>query len=454
MLPSEMDGGADTFPSILRGGEALERLLALPDVSEILDVGSGGGEFATLLREHGKTVETISLSPPADHVCDFMAWDSPKRDYDALWVNHVLEHQPNPGAFLRACKKRLRTGGYLVVTVPPAKAQIVGGHVTIWNAGLLLYQLILAGFDCRAARVGTYGYNISVIVPNIDVVLPPLSYDSGDVDRLAKFFPIPISEGFNGELPNIGWHGDEIIRPPKHIAIVGLGYTGADYFTFVTKAGDRRLFADQVWGINSAGNALHCDLVFHMDDVRIQEIRAKEQPDSNIAGLYNWLKDYKGRVMTGRGHPDFPHLEEFPLEAVINKLGRAYFNSTAAYAVAYAIYLGAEEISLWGFDFTYPQAHKSERGRGCVEFWLGYAIKAGIQIRLPPKTTLMDSFEDAESDEALLYGYDTVKLEIAMSSNGLARVTMTPRDELPTAEEIEAAYNHGKHPLAQRRERK
>ncbi len=454
MPASKMDGKADTFPLILRGGEALERLLALPDVSTVLDVGSGSGEFAELLRQAGKTVETISLSPPADHVCDFMGWDSPKCDFDALWVNHVLEHQPNPNAFLRACKNRLRPGGHLVVTVPPLKGQIVGGHVTLWNAGILLYQLILAGFDCSHAHVGTYGYNISVIVPNMDFEMPQLAYDAGDIDRLAPFFPIPISEGFNGELPNIRWDGKPYILPPKHVAIVGMGYTGADYFTAATKSGDRRRLADQVWGINNVGNVIDCDLVFHMDDVRIQAIRAEASPQSNIAGLYEWLKTYDGPVITSRAHPDFPHLEEFPLETVINKLGRAYFNSTAAYAVAYAIYLGAEEISLWGFDFSYPDSHKSERGRGCVEFWLGYAAKIGIAIRHPAKTSLMDSFEDAESDEAMLYGYDTVKLEIAMSDSGLAKVTMTPRDELPTAEEIEAAYDHGKHPLAQRRERK
>jgi hypothetical protein len=191
-----------------------------------------------------------------------------------------------------------------------------------------------------------------------------------------------------------------------------------------------------------------------MDDIRIQELRADADPDGHVAGLVQWLRDYRGRVITSRGHPAYPHLEEFPLQSVINKLGRAYFNGTAAYAVAYAIYLGVEEISLWGLDFTYPNAHKSEKGRACVEFWLGYAAKSGIQIRLPPQTSLMDSFEDSVSDEALLYGYDTVRLEIAMHDDGTATVSMTPRDELPTAAEIEAAYDHGKHPLAQRRERK
>jgi hypothetical protein len=44
---------------------------------------------------------------------------------------------------------------------------------------------------------------------------------------------------------------------------------------------------------------------------------------------------------------------EYPLEDVINSTGMVYYNSTAAYAVAFAIHIGATQISLHGFDFTY-----------------------------------------------------------------------------------------------------
>jgi hypothetical protein len=160
--------------------------------------------------------------------------------------------------------------------------------------------------------------------------------------------------------------------------------------------------------------------------------------------------------MTARAHPDYPNLEEFPLEDLLNKLGSAYINGTGAAALAYAIYLEPDEISLWGFDFTYPNAHKNEKGRGCVEYWLGYAAKAGIMIRLPPKTSLLDSFEDSAGDEAKIYGYDTIKLQIAMQPDGLFKVTKTPIDESdwPSAAEVEAAYDHGKHPALQGSARK
>jgi SAM-dependent methyltransferase len=191
-------------PSAMRGGEALSRLLACDDVKTILDVGSGDGFHADAMRKAGRDVFTISMSEPADWVGDFLEWQG-VQVFDAVWACHVLEHQVNPGLFLRACRKRLRLGGLLAVTVPPAKHNIVGGHVALWNAGLLLYHLIMAGFDCRGAGVGSYGYNISVLVRHEPAELPRLDNDYGDIERVAKFFPLRVQHGFDGRLSNIRW---------------------------------------------------------------------------------------------------------------------------------------------------------------------------------------------------------------------------------------------------------
>jgi hypothetical protein len=98
--------------------------------------------------------------------------------------------------------------------------------------------------------------------------------------------------------------------------------------------------------------------------------------------------------MTSRAHPDFPALIEFPLEDVINNLGLAYFNGTAAYAVAYAIHLGATKISLFGCDFSYERSHHAEKGRGCLEFWLGVRPARGIELGFADRSSLMDTCDD------------------------------------------------------------
>lgn len=198
----------------VRGSAALERLVGDLSIVDVLDVGAGHGAQADRARAAGCRVFTIDLAPPADHVGDFMSWMGGKAGFDAVWACHVLEHQPNPNAFLVGCRERLRPGGKLFVTVPPLKHEIVGGHVTLWNAGLLLYQMVLAGFDCRNARVGTYAsgpgypvYNISVIAerPRSAIALPQLRMDDGDIDTLAPFFPIDVHQGFDGRLTDINW---------------------------------------------------------------------------------------------------------------------------------------------------------------------------------------------------------------------------------------------------------
>lgn len=229
-----------------------------------------------------------------------------------------------------------------------------------------------------------------------------------------------------------------------HIAILGLGPSLEEYVNIAKRLGDRKKFADQTWGINAVGSVIHCDKVFHMDDVRIQQIRADAAPESNIAAMLEWLRSYAGEVITSRAHEDFPHLVEFPLQEVINALKFDYFNNTAAYALAYAIHIGATKISLFGCDYTYPNAHDAERGRACLEFWLGVAAARGIDIAIPKKSSLMDALY---SQQDRLYGYDTLAIGMRKDGDKII-VVKTPHDNLPTAAEIEARYDHENHPNA------
>lgn len=234
-------------------------------------------------------------------------------------------------------------------------------------------------------------------------------------------------------------HYERPVSTDKHICILGLGPSLESYVDLTKRLGGRSAFCDEVWGINSLGDVIQCDKVFHMDDVRVQEIRAKAAPDSNIDNMIKWLKSHPGPIFTSRLHSDYPGLVEFPLEDVIKHLGYAYFNSTAAYAVAYAVHVGATKISLFGCDFSYANSHIAEKGRGCVEFWLGIAAARGISLAVAEHSSLMDTNEPKETR---LYGYDTLSVDI--SDTGA--VTFTPRETTVTAEEIEARYDHSLHP--------
>lgn len=198
--------------------EARERLLRDFDFSTILDIGSGMGQHSAAFLAAGKMVtavdhqdDKLSESYFYNHYkMDFMKFLADKistgEQWDAIWMSHVLEHCIDVGQVLDLIYHALPDDGVLAITVPPLKNNIVGGHVNLFNEGLLLYRLILAGFNCVDARVGVYGYNISIIVKKRAAKLPDdLIMDSGDLEKLAQFFPVKMRQDLDGRLGNINW---------------------------------------------------------------------------------------------------------------------------------------------------------------------------------------------------------------------------------------------------------
>lgn len=233
---------------------------------------------------------------------------------------------------------------------------------------------------------------------------------------------------------------------PDSVAILGLGPSLDAYVNIVKRMGGASALYDEVWGINALGDVIKCDRIFHMDDVRIQMARAEADPGSNIAHMLKWMRKHPGPIITSRAHPDFPGLVEFPLEDVLNTCGFPYFNSTAAYAIAYALHLGVKRIGLYGIDYTYPDVHAAEKGRACVEFWLGIASARGVNIQVAQTSTLMDA---RVPPPERVYGYDTLDVKVTCDANGKYTVEKSerPAERIPTAAEVEAAYDHDKHTL-------
>lgn len=129
------------------------------------------------------------------------------RKFDCVWCSHVLEHLYNPVATLADFRKQMDNGGVLAVTVPPLKHEIVGGHINLYNMGLLIYQLVLAGWDCKEAKGISDGYDISVIVQRTpDFARPALRNDEGDIELLAPWLPEGMArQGFNGNISELNW---------------------------------------------------------------------------------------------------------------------------------------------------------------------------------------------------------------------------------------------------------
>lgn len=197
--------------------EALECVLSKYSFQTVLDVGSGQGLHADAFRRARKTVVTLDASVHwgrADIAAEFTSYPF-NEPFDLVWCSHVLEHQQNVQAFIVAAYRALKPGGILAITVPPSKPNIVGGHVSVWNTGLLLYNLILSGFNCREAMAKKYGYNISIVVRKSFATLPPLRMDAGDIELIAHLFPacVQARQDFDGEIDVVDWSLESDPRP-------------------------------------------------------------------------------------------------------------------------------------------------------------------------------------------------------------------------------------------------
>lgn len=209
-------------PEPFRASKLADFALRTVKFKSVLDVGGGNLSAARHFVQHGKgvTVNEIETSPWLDETLladsginafvqgDFNSLDFGEGEFDLVWVSHVLEHQVNVDHFLKRVL-RAALGGYVAIAVPPRKPFIVSGHVNLFNPGLLLYRLVLAGFDASSAKCFQYDNNICVLIPAMRADLPKLKFDAGDLSLLSSFFPIDVQEGFNGDFMSCGLSDSE-----------------------------------------------------------------------------------------------------------------------------------------------------------------------------------------------------------------------------------------------------
>lgn len=177
------------------GRECLFKLLKDYQFTTVLDVGAGGSWVRRAFLANKKELTRIDYGKSVNYhkksndiVADYNEYKFDKQ-FDCIWCSHVLEHQKNVNIFLVKIFNDLKPGGVLAISIPPARPRVSGGHLTNWSEGLLLYNLVVAGFDCSEAKVKTYGYNISCILIKKERPAIELHYDKGDINRLKDFFP-------------------------------------------------------------------------------------------------------------------------------------------------------------------------------------------------------------------------------------------------------------------------
>lgn len=109
----------------------LDQVQTLGVSGPILDIGCGSGFFLKIAKQRG--FDAIGIEPKAEmaeaaerHGGDIRRGLFPdvigeNETFSAIFFNDVLEHIPDVGAILQACRAHLRPDGVLVINVPSAK---------------------------------------------------------------------------------------------------------------------------------------------------------------------------------------------------------------------------------------------------------------------------------------------------------------------------------------------
>lgn len=131
--------------------EKIEPLLS--GVKAVLDVGTGGGEFAYLLQSLGHGVNGIEpnrgyaaysiqeygLTVQVGFVQDVAF---PPDSFDVVTIWHVLEHTEDPGFILSLLRSWLKPDGTLVVEVPNVEATCQAPGSTFHEAHLYNFNVV------------------------------------------------------------------------------------------------------------------------------------------------------------------------------------------------------------------------------------------------------------------------------------------------------------------------
>jgi SAM-dependent methyltransferase len=175
----------------------------------VLDVGCGGGLFLRLLAEEGRRVAGLDRSATAARV----AWQvqgvpsvcasldlPPFADgsFGAITMFHVLEHLPDPAAYVRAAHRLLKPGGRLVVQVPNIDSfqfRLFGSrwsglelprHLVDFNARTLRRLLEQCGFDVRRTKYFSLRDSPAGCATSLWTSLDPMSRRIRQRDRSSR----------------------------------------------------------------------------------------------------------------------------------------------------------------------------------------------------------------------------------------------------------------------------
>lgn len=166
-----------------------------------------------------------------------------------------------------------------------------------------------------------------------------------------------------------------LITRPEKVAIVALGSSCGDFTREMIGRASRQEKEpwDEIWAVNRGLRAVRHDKLFVMDD-----LRWLKHQDKHYAA---WLRKHDCPIITSTAYAEYPMAVEYPLHEIMEFIKDDIFTvNTISYMVAYAMYTGVRELSIFGADFFYPDGNKSEEGGQAVAYLLGMATGMGMVL--------------------------------------------------------------------------
>jgi len=113
--------------------------------------------------------------------------------------------------------------------------------------------------------------------------------------------------------------------------------------------------------------------------------------------------------------------EPFPKDAIVKWYGFDYFWSPLSYMIAYALYCGYQEFSIYGFDLESQEEYYSGKPR--ITFWLGLARGLGVKWDIAKRSKLYRMLKDNVRDRydramALRDGVTPENYALAIENHG------------------------------------
>lgn len=145
--------------------------LPVPNNGRLLEIGCGSGDALEFMRSMGWEVCGVEVDPASAAVAKAKGLDVrvgglsehafPSGSFDAIAMNHVIEHLFDPKDVLAECRRLLRQGGTLVVVTPNTRSfchRIFRDawmhldpprHLQLFSSAALERLITSAGFELR-----------------------------------------------------------------------------------------------------------------------------------------------------------------------------------------------------------------------------------------------------------------------------------------------------------------